>query len=68
MHCITRIYAILAGETKLTASETMQKYRLGTPRNVSKNKIVLEDKDIVEIHGETIIFNDHIFEYWLRKR
>jgi len=62
------IFAILNGETKLTAAETMQKYNLGTPRNVSKNKKVLEDKDIVEIHGESISFNDPIFEYWLRKK
>jgi uncharacterized protein len=62
------IYAILDGKTKLTASDTMQRYKLGTPRNVSKNKRVLEEKDILEIHGEHISFNDPIFEYWLRKR
>jgi hypothetical protein len=56
------ILAILAGETKLTATETMQKHGLGTPRNVSKNKKVLEE------HGESISFNDPIFEYWLRNR
>lgn len=59
------LYAILDGETKLTASDTMLKYKLGTPRNVSKNKKVLENKDLVEIHGKTIIFNDPVFEYWL---
>jgi len=62
------VFAILAGETKFTATETMQKYNLGTPRNVSKNKKVLEEKDIVEIHGENVSFNDPIFEYWLRKK
>ena len=62
------VFAILNGETKLTAAETMLKYKLGTPRNVSKNKRVLEDKDIVEIHGDSITFNDPIYEYWLRKQ
>ena len=62
------IYAILGRETKLTAADTMQTYHLGTPRNVSKNKRVLEEKDIVEFHGETISFNDPVFEYWLRNR
>lgn len=62
------LLAIRDGETKLTASQTMQKYNLGTPRNVTKNKKVLEEKDIVEIHGETITFNDPIFEYWLRNK
>jgi hypothetical protein len=61
------LYAILAGETMLTASETMRKFKLGTPRNVSKNKKVLEGKDIVEIHGKSILFNDPVFEYWLRQ-
>ena len=62
------IYAILDGETKLTAADTMQKYNLGTPRNVSKNKKVLQGKEIVEIHGDSITFNDPVFEYWLREK
>jgi len=62
------IYAILEGETKLTAADTMQKYNLGTPRNVSKNKKVLQGKEIVEIHGDSITFNDPVFEYWLREK
>lgn len=60
------LYAILAGEKMLTASKTMQKYKLGTPRNVTKNKKVLQEKDIVEIHGKTVLFNDPVFEHWLR--
>ncbi len=59
--------AILAGETKMTSTITMQQYKLGTPRNVSKNKRILMEKDLVEIHGTKISFNDPIFEYWLRK-
>lgn len=42
-------------------TQTMQQYNLGTPRNVTKNKKVLEEKDIVEINGENITFNDPIF-------
>ena len=60
------LYAILAGKTKLTAAKTMQQFKLGTPRNVSKNKQTLIQKEIVEIHGHSITFNDPIFEYWLR--
>jgi hypothetical protein len=61
------LFAILAGETKLTAAKTMQRYKLGTPRNVSKNKNTLVERDIVEFHGQSISFNDPIFEYWLRQ-
>jgi len=60
------LYAILAGESKLTANMTMQRFSLGTPRNVSKNKQTLIEKDIVEMHGQSITFIDPIFEYWLR--
>lgn len=60
------LQAILAGETKFTSTKAMQKYKLGTPRNVSKNKLILMEKDIVEIHGKNIHFNDPVFEYWLR--
>lgn len=62
------VLAIMDGKTKLTSAEIMQKYNLGTPRNVSKNKKVLVEKDIVEIHGESVSFNDPIFEYWLRSK
>jgi hypothetical protein len=60
--------AILAGETRLTSISAMEEFKLGTPRNVSKNKKVLTEKDIIEIQGNTITFNDPIFEYWLRQK
>lgn len=61
------IKAILAGEKKLTSTKTMQSYKLGTPRNVSKNRNTLIEKDIIEIHPDGLSFTDPIFEYWLRK-
>jgi len=60
------LHAILAGETRLTATRTMQQYKLGTPRNVSKNRQTLIEKEIVEMHGLSVTFIDPIFEYWLR--
>lgn len=60
------LYAILAGEIRLTATRTMQQFKLGTPRNVLKNKQTLIEKEIVEMHGQSIAFIDPIFEYWLR--
>ncbi len=60
--------AIMAGEKQLNATKTMQVYKLGTPRNVSKNKQTLNEKDILEIHGSNTLFNDPIFEYWLRNK
>ena len=62
------VNAILAREKKFTSTYVMEEYHLGTPRNVSKNKKALIEKDIIEIHGETVTFNDPIFEFWLRQR
>lgn len=59
--------AILAGKRRLTSTSAMEEFNLGTPRNVSKNKKILTEKDIIEIHSETITFNDPIFEFWLRQ-
>jgi hypothetical protein len=61
------INAILAGESKLTSASVMEEFSLGTPRNVSKNKKTLTEKDIIEIHGDSVTFTDPILEYWLRK-
>jgi hypothetical protein len=63
---INLLKAILHGERRLTSTRTMHEYKLGTPHNVSKNKKTLIHKDIIEVHGDSIIFNDPIFEYWLR--
>jgi hypothetical protein len=38
------IKAVFQGEIQFTSTEVMQKYNLGTPRNVSKNKEILESK------------------------
>ena len=39
--------AICKGETKFTSTAVMNQYALGTPRNVSKNKTILINNDIV---------------------
>lgn len=63
---INLLKAILHGERRLTSAATMLDFNLGTPRNVSKNKKMLVTKDILEIHGDMIHFNDPIFKYWLK--
>jgi hypothetical protein len=45
----------------------MDKYRLGTPHNVSRNKKVLEFKDIIDNQENKISFLDPLFEIWLKK-
>ena len=46
----------------------MQKYRLGTPRNVSKNKVVLMNADIIQETNIGYEFLDPAFENWFSNK
>lgn len=61
------IKAISAGETQFTAKAVMDKYKLGTPRNVSRNKEVLRNKDILDTTDNKFSFLDPVFEIWFKK-
>ncbi len=59
--------AVAKSETQFTSTVVMQKYALGTPRNVSKNKSILINADIIhEIDGK-YEFVDPAFELWFNK-
>ncbi|MBO9700414.1 MAG: ATP-binding protein [Sporocytophaga sp.] len=60
--------AIAKGETQLTSAQVMNMYQLGTPRNVSKNKVILLNADIVHEINNTYEFLDPAFELWFRKQ
>lgn len=59
------LIALMNNEKHLTSTATMQDYNLGTPRNVIKNRDMLESRDIIEIYDDGIHFSDPIFKYWL---
>ena len=60
--------AIIDNETKFTSTIVMEKYKLGTPHNVSKNKKILVGKDMINKNGELYEFIDPAFEIWFRKQ
>jgi len=65
---INLLKAVTKGETQFTSTVTMQKYLLGTPRNVSKNKTILINNDVIhEINGN-YEFVDPAFELWFNKQ
>jgi len=65
---INLLKAVTKGETQFTSTVTMQKYLLGTPRNVSKNKTILINNDVIhEINGK-YEFVDPAFELWFNKQ
>jgi len=59
--------AVAGGEKQLTSTKVMNNYRLGTPRNVSKNKALLINNDIIEESESGYYFVDPAFELWFRK-
>ncbi len=59
--------AVAHGEKQLTSARVMNDYRLGTPRNVSKNKTILINSDVIGESGSGYFFLDPAFELWFRK-
>jgi AAA+ ATPase superfamily predicted ATPase len=58
--------AVAGKESQFTSHSVMNQYALGTPRNVFKNKLILESKEIVDFHAENAYFVDPFFEYWFK--
>jgi hypothetical protein len=52
---------------QLSASETLQRYRLGTSGNVNRIKAALVSKEIIDITPDKIEFIDPLFKLWLSR-
>ena len=61
------LIAIANNEQTLTGAKVMTKYKLGTPQNVTKNKVILQQKDILDNTPQGFLFLDPVFEYWFKK-
>ena len=60
--------AIIKGESKLTSVKVMKNHRLGTPRNVSKNKTKFINNDIIHKVADQYEMLDPAFELWFKKQ
>ncbi len=60
--------AIVKGEKQFTSTAVMQKYRLGTPRNVSKNKQSFLNNDLINEEKGKYEFLDPAFQNWFLKQ
>jgi len=60
--------AVAKDETQFTSTAVMNKHQLGTPRNVSKNKTILINNDIIHEINNKFEFVDPAFELWLKKQ
>jgi len=65
---INLLKAVANDETKFTSTIVMEKYKLGTPRNVSKNKKILMEKDIIFNNNNKYEFLDPAFELWFNEQ
>jgi len=61
---IEMIRATIEGVLQFSSAEVMRKYKLGTLNNVTKNKLILENKDIIEFGHEKPLFVDPFFKLW----
>ena len=64
---INLLSAIANGEKNLTSVAVINKYSLGTPQNVSKNKQALQRKDLIDRTKNGFVFLDPVFEQWFVK-
>lgn len=65
---INLLKAVVKGETKFTSTSIMQHYNLGTPNNVTKNKLTLTNNDIIQEINSIYEFVDPAFELWFKKQ
>ncbi len=65
---INLLKAVVAGEKQLTSARVMHKYKLGTPRNVQKNRNILINNDVIENRDKSFEFLDPVFEIWFKKQ
>jgi len=65
---VNLVKAIVKGENKLTSARVMNEYKLGTPRNVSKNRDSLIADDMLNQDEKKFELLDPAFELWFNKQ
>jgi hypothetical protein len=64
---VNLLKALVCNEQHLSSQETLKEYHLGTSANVLKIKKVLSNKEVIDIQGDRITFNDPLYKFWLKK-
>jgi AAA+ ATPase superfamily predicted ATPase len=59
--------AILNGQQQLSSKETIEEYKLGTSANVNRLKQTMQEKEIIDILNNKIVFLDPLYKSWLSK-
>lgn len=58
--------ALIAGETAITSTEVMYRYRISSPTAVARSRKTLIEKDILDNKAGVVSFQDPIYAYWLK--
>ena len=61
---IEMLRAIKDGVQQLASAEAKSRYCLGSPNTISKNKKLLQNKDIVEKQKGKLVFVDPVYKLW----
>ncbi len=62
------LYAVAEGVTsEFTRKENLKRYQLGTSANIRRLKTSLENKELIDISGKIVSFNDPVFKLWFKK-
>ena len=58
--------ALLAGESAITSTEVMHRYRISSPTAASRSRKALVEKDILDNKAGIVSLQDPIYAYWLK--
>lgn len=64
---VALLRAVACGEKHLNAQATVQRYGLGAPRTITKNKQILTERDLIERSEAGYRFVDPVFELWFKR-
>ena len=54
------------GETKLSSEDVNRRYSLGNPNTITKNKLALVRRDILDNDKGVLTFVDPLYRIWLK--
>ena len=63
---IEMLRAISNGETKLSSEDVKRRYSLGNPNTITKNKLALVRRDILDNDKGVLTFVDPLYRIWLK--
>lgn len=64
---IEMLKAVCHGEQHFTSQAAKTLYNLGNPNTIIKNKLALQNKDIIEKEGKGFSFVDPIYRLWFKQ-